>query len=161
MKNKIMTVGQIRVKVEELHKENKKVIATSGCFDIIHAGHVMYLQKAAECGDCLIVFLNSDFSVRRLKGDKRPIVSEDSRALVVAALEMVDYVGVFDEDTPCEALSIVRPDCFVKGGEYKDKHIPEEKILAANGGTVKYIDMVQGKSTTNIVERIKEIYKEG
>ena len=125
MKNKILGTDELRQVVSRLKKEGKKVVATSGCFDIIHAGHVTYLEEAAAKGDVFVLFLNSDSSVRGLKGNLRPIVPQQERAIVVAGLGCVDYVCIFDEATPCQMIDIIQPDSFIKGGDYEGKWIPE------------------------------------
>lgn len=140
----------------QFHKsKGKKVVSTSGCFDIIHAGHVTYLEEAKARGDILIVLLNSDSSVRELKGVERPIVSEKERAIVLAGLSCVDYVCIFNENTPCTMISKLQPDSFIKGGDYKGMHIPEMDVMAPYGGKVEYVSMVDGCSSTNIIEKIK------
>lgn len=155
MKNKIVNLEQLNMIVKELKKEGKIIVATSGCFDIIHAGHVIYLEKAKEKGDILVLLLNTDESVRKLKGKERPIVPENERTIVVAGLESVDYVCLFNESNPCNYLKSFKPDLFVKGDDYKGIHIPEMDILDLYGGRVEYINYINGCSTTNIVERIK------
>ena len=157
---KIINRHDLREVVKNLKKENKKVAATSGCFDILHAGHVKYLKKASQNCDCLIVFLNSDESVKQLKGDKRPIVSQDERMEVISALSCVDYVCLFSELTPCEIIEYIMPDVFFKGGDYRGKRIPEMEVLEKYGGSVEYLDFVDGCSTTNIIEKILSSYKE-
>lgn len=155
MRNKIVTLDTLAEISGELRGQGKRIAATSGCFDILHAGHVTYLEEAKAKGDILVVLLNADVSVRRLKGASRPVVPQDERAVVIAGLGCVDYVSVFGEDTPCRALSCFKPDIFVKGGEYEGMHIPELDILAAYGGRVVYADMVNGCSSTNIMEKIR------
>lgn len=155
MKSKILSLSDMARKINELKSEGKKVVSTSGCFDIVHAGHVTYLEEAKTKGDVLIVLLNSDSSVRRLKGDNRPIVNEEERATVIAGLGCVDYVCLFDESTPCEMMSKLQPDIFIKGGDYKGKHIPEMDVMSLYGGKVEYVSMIDGCSSTNIIEKIK------
>lgn len=155
MKNKILTPDEMARKICELKSEGQKVVSTSGCFDIIHAGHVTYLEEAKEKGDILVVLLNSDTSVKRLKGTERPIVSESERAIVLSGLGCVDYVCIFDESTPCEMISRLQPDSFIKGGDYKGKYIPEMDVMKPYGGKVEYVSMVDGCSSTNIIEKIK------
>lgn len=147
-------LGEILIK---LKKDRKKVVFTSGCFDILHAGHVMYLAEAKGRGDVLVVLLNSDASVKKLKGTERPIVPESERAYVVAGLESVDYVCLFDDDTPCRIIEHIKPDVVIKGGDYKGKHIPEMDTVALYGGIVEYVHLKEGWSTTNIVEKIKSL----
>jgi rfaE bifunctional protein nucleotidyltransferase chain/domain/rfaE bifunctional protein kinase chain/domain len=128
------------------------VVATGGCFDLLHPGHIETLQAARALGDCLVVCLNSDRSVRRLKGPSRPIVTEDDRAAVLSALECVDAVVVFDEDTPAEVLRALRPDLWVKGGDYAVADLPEAAVLAEWGGRAVVLPFVAGRSTTRLIE---------
>lgn len=141
---------------EVLRKGGKRVVFTNGCFDILHAGHVRYLEKARALGDCLVLGLNSDTSVRRLKGPSRPVNREEDRAEVVGALKSVDYVTVFDEPTASELIALVKPAVYAKGGDYTLDTLPEAKIVQSYGGKVAFIDLVEGRSTTNIIEKIKE-----
>ena len=129
---------------------------TNGCFDIIHAGHVRYLAEARKLGGSLIVGLNSDRSVRELKGPTRPVNHQDDRAEVLAALAAVDYVVIFDERTAESLISEVKPDIYVKGGDYCIEDIPEAKIVAANGGKTVLIPEVVGRSSSNIIKKISE-----
>ena len=135
----------------------EKIVFTNGCFDLLHVGHVTYLEKAAALGQHLIVGLNTDASVKRLKGESRPLVNENDRARVLAALACVDAVVFFDEDTPAELIKTIKPDILVKGGDYK----PDEVVGRENAGEVKIIDFEEGYSTTGIVERIAKLIKEG
>ena len=130
------------------------VVATGGCFDLLHAGHVSVLRAARSLGDCLIVALNSDASMRRLKGPYRPLVEEADRAAVLAALDAVDAVVVFDEDTPEEVLERLRPDVFAKGGDYAGRALPEEQVLRRHGGQVVVLPYVAGRSTTRLIEEV-------
>lgn len=136
--------------------KGKRIVFTNGCFDILHSGHVRYLNEAASLGDVLIVGLNSDSSVKRLKGEGRPINSQEDRAEVIKALRCVDYVVVFDDDTPYELISRIKPDVLVKGGDYKPYEVVGKDIVESNGGSVVIIPFVEGKSTTNIVNHIRE-----
>lgn len=140
---------------EVLRRGGKKIVFTNGCFDILHAGHVRYLNKARSFGDCLIVGLNLDESIHRIKGPERPINSELNRAEVLGALRSVDYVVLFGENTAEELISLVRPDVYAKGGDYTLETLPEAKIVHSYGGKVEFIDMVEGCSTTNVIEKIK------
>ena len=140
---------------EILRKGGQKVVFTNGCFDILHAGHVTYLEAAKAQGDVLVLGLNTDASVRRLKGPERPINSELDRAKVVGALKSVDYVVLFGEQTAEAVIAEVKPDIYVKGGDYTLDTLPEAKIVQSYGGKVAFIDMVEGRSTTNIVNKIK------
>ena len=134
-------------------KGTKKVVFTNGCFDILHAGHVKYLARAREFGDLLVVGLNSDASVKRLKGDERPINSQNDRACVLSGLGFVDYVVIFNEDTPLNLITKIKPDVLVKGADYKGKEVVGSEIVKE----VRLIDFVEGKSTTGIIKRIKDV----
>ncbi len=138
-----------------LRAGGQKIVFTNGCFDILHAGHVRYLTKARSYGDCLVLGLNSDASVRRLKGPSRPINSELDRAEVVGALKAVDYVVLFGEQTAETLIGKVKPAVYAKGGDYTLDTLPEAKIVQAYGGRVEFIDMVAGRSTTNVIAKIK------
>ena len=140
---------------EILRKGGQKVVFTNGCFDILHAGHVTYLEAAKAQGDVLVLGLNTDASVRRLKGPERPINSELDRAKVVGALKSVDYVVLFGEQTAEAVIAEVKPDVYVQGGDYTLDTLPEAKIVQSYGGKVAFIDMVEGRSTTNIINKIK------
>ncbi len=143
---------------EQLKKQNKKVVFTNGCFDLIHSGHVDYLVKAKEMGDVLILALNTDESIKRIKGDKRPILKQDERAFIVSNLKPVDYVTFFNEDTPAEIISELIPDVLVKGADWSIDKIIGRDIVEANGGEVKTIKFVNDQSTSNIIKIIKERY---
>lgn len=146
-------LSEIRV---ELRKHGRRVVLTNGCFDLIHVGHVRYLRAAKQLGDCLIVGVNSDESVRRLKGESRPLVSEAERAEVVAALASVDYVVLFAEDTAEQLVGRLEPDVYVKGTDYGPggKELPEWRVVARYGGQVELIPLTAGRSTSAIVETI-------
>ena len=141
---------------EILRKGGQKVVFTNGCFDILHAGHVTYLEAAKAQGDVLVLGLNTDESVRRLKGPERPINHELDRAKVVGALKSVDYVVLFGEQTAEAVIAEVKPDVYCKGGDYTLYTLPEAKIVQSYGGKVAFIDMVEGRSTTNIINKIKK-----
>lgn len=138
--------------------KGKQIVFTNGCFDLLHAGHVKYLQAARRLGDLLVMGLNSDASVRRLKGPKRPLIAEDERGHILAALDCIDYVCLFDEDTPLELITALKPHILVKGGDYTADTVVGKEIVEANGGRVELIPFVDGKSTTNIIEKILERY---
>src|SRR5574344_1552414 len=140
--------------VDEIHKFGKTVVATNGCFDILHVGHVRYLQKTKSFADYLIVLLNSDKSVKSIKGEGRPINTELDRAEVLTALNCVDFVAIFDEDSPAALLDEIKPDVYTKGADYTMETLPERDIMIKNGTKVEFIDFVQGKSTTNIINKI-------
>ena len=135
--------------------ENKTVVFTNGCFDLLHVGHVTYLKDAKKLGDILVVGLNSDESVKRLKGESRPINSQMDRALLLSALNSVDVIVIFDEDTPEKLIGEIKPDIHVKGGDYKEEDLPEAKIVKGYGGKVKIIPFLDDYSTSNIIDKIK------
>lgn len=135
-------------------RKGKKVVFTNGCFDILHIGHVKYLQEAKSCGDFLVVALNTDASVQRLKGPTRPIQDENSRAEIMAALGAVDFVTLFGEQTPEEVIKVVRPDVLVKGGDWKVDQIAGGSFVQSYGGEVRSLQFVQGHSTTSIINKI-------
>ncbi|MBV5338909.1 MAG: D-glycero-beta-D-manno-heptose-7-phosphate kinase [Deltaproteobacteria bacterium] len=136
----------------------KRIVFTNGCFDLLHAGHVKYLQKARNLGDLLVLGLNSDASVRRLKGSKRPLIDQDERAHLLAALDCIDYVVIFDEDTPLELITALKPHILAKGGDYSLDGVVGREVVEEYGGRVELITFVDGKSTTSIIERILELY---
>lgn len=144
--------------IERLKKEGKKIVFTNGCFDILHVGHTRYLKDAKKLGDVLILGLNSDESVRSLKGEKRPLVPENERADVVAALESVDYVTIFHEQTPLALIEYLKPDVLVKGGDWKKEQVVGRESVEKQGGRVIIIPEIKGSSTTNIIEKIKKVY---
>ena len=145
---------------EILHRAGQKIVFTNGCFDILHAGHVRYLEKARSFGDCLVLGLNTDASVRGNKGPSRPINSELDRAEVVGALKSVDYVVLFGEKTAETIIAKVRPDVYVKGGDYTLETLPEAKIVQSYGGRVEFVQMVAGRSTTNVIKKIEQLQKQ-
>lgn len=136
--------------------QGKKLIFTNGCFDLIHPGHLTYLYNARNLGDFLWIGLNSDGSVKRLKGENRPINPEFDRALLLVSLFFVDAVTIFEEDTPIQLLSKIKPDIHVKGGDYKAESLPEYKIVTENGGRIEILPFIDGKSSTNIINKIKK-----
>ncbi len=139
----------------QLKNADQKVVFTNGCFDLIHSGHVDYLVKAKEMGDILIVALNTDQSVRRIKGEKRPILKQEERAFIVSNLKPVDYVTFFEEDTPAEIIKDLIPDILVKGADWSIDKIVGRDVVVANGGEVKTIKFVNDQSTTKIIQLIK------
>jgi D-beta-D-heptose 7-phosphate kinase/D-beta-D-heptose 1-phosphate adenosyltransferase len=153
---KILTIEELRIEREELRRQKKRVVLTNGCFDLLHPGHVRYLQQARTLGDVLIVALNSDRSVRELKGSGRPILNENERAEVIAALGCVDYVTIFNEPTPREVIATLLPDILVKGGDWKINHIIGREEVVAAGGKVLSLHFVDGYSTTDVIERIRK-----
>ncbi len=137
----------------------RKVVFTNGCFDLLHVGHVKYLQAARQLGDLLVLGLNSDDSIKRLKGPSRPLIGEEERAHILAALNCIDYVVVFDEDTPLELITTLKPDVLVKGGDYTPDGVVGRDLVESYGGRVELIRFVDGKSTTNIINKILESYQ--
>ncbi len=138
----------------ELRKQGKTIVTTNGCFDILHVGHVRYLEETKKYADILIVALNSDKSVKSIKGEGRPINNEMDRAEVLNALKSVDYVVLFDEDSPMQLLAEIKPDVHTKGADYTVETLPEAKIILENGGRLEFIKFVEGKSTTSTIQKI-------
>jgi D-beta-D-heptose 7-phosphate kinase/D-beta-D-heptose 1-phosphate adenosyltransferase len=154
---RILNLTSLISERDALRREGRSLVFTNGCFDLLHPGHVRYLAAARALGDALVVALNSDRSVRALKGEGRPILSEGERAEVVAALEAVDYVIVFDEETPRELIAELLPDVLVKGGDWRLDQIVGRSEVEAAGGKVLSLPYVDGASTTDIIERIKNL----
>jgi D-beta-D-heptose 7-phosphate kinase/D-beta-D-heptose 1-phosphate adenosyltransferase len=155
---KILSLDQLRSERDHLRQAGRRVVFTNGCFDLIHPGHINYLQEARRLGDALIVALNSDRSVRELKGEKRPILEQNERATVMAALDCVDYVTIFDEPTPREIIAALLPDILVKGGDWGVDQIVGREEVEAAGGEVLSLPFVQGCSTSDVIERIVRRY---
>lgn len=155
----IKTLKEIKEIRQQLKDQNKKVVFTNGCFDIIHAGHVDYLSKAKALGDVMIVGLNSDSSVMRIKGSKRPILNETERGFIISNLKPVDYVVLFDEDTPKLLIEELLPDILVKGADWEIENIVGKDVVIANGGEVKTIDFVNDQSTSKIIQIIVDRFK--
>ncbi len=157
-----MSIVKSRTEILEIRKKlkegNKKVVFTNGCFDIIHAGHVDYLTKSKAMGDILIVGINSDISIRSIKGDKRPILGENERALIISSLKPVDFVTLFDEDTPKNLIETLIPDILVKGADWPIDKIVGKDVVVSNGGEVKTIEFVNNQSTSKIIETILKKY---
>ena len=147
LESKIIDISQW----EKVRNEEYNVVFTNGCFDVLHRGHVTYLAEARDLGNCLVVGLNSDASVKRLKGENRPINNENDRALLLAALSFVDYIIIFEEDTPKNLIEQVKPDILVKGGDYKIEDIVGADFVLKNGGEVLTIDFVDGYSSSKII----------
>ncbi len=141
--------------LKELRADGKTIVTTNGCFDILHVGHVRYLQKTKTFADVLIVALNSDVSVKKIKGPDRPINNENDRAEILCALACVDYVVLFDESSPENLLVEIKPDVHTKGADYTVETLPEAKAIMANGGRIEFISFVEGKSTTAVIEKMK------
>lgn len=154
---KILSLNQLTDRLALLRQRQPKpvVVFTNGCFDLVHQGHVDYLSRARDLGDLLIVGLNSDDSVRRLKGDSRPVSNETSRARVLASFAFVDYVVVFEDDTPLKLIENIVPDILVKGGDYNRDNVVGADFVEQHGGRLELLSLVPGESTTRLVERIK------
>lgn len=146
----------IKSLIDKIHAEGKTVVTTNGCFDILHVGHVRYLEKTKSFADYLIVLLNSDKSVKSIKGPTRPINNENDRAEILSALRYVDYVVLFDEDSPRNLLDEMKPDVYTKGADYNMDTLPEADIMKKNNTRVEFIEFVQGKSTTKTIEKINK-----
>ena len=151
---KLLSQFEIIDIVNKGHREGKTYVVTNGCFDILHVGHVRYLKKTKSFADYLIVLLNSDSSVKAIKGDSRPINNELDRAEILSSLSCVDYVVLFDESSPGNLLEKIRPDVYTKGADYTIETLPEREVVERNNIRVEFIDFVQGKSTTNIINKI-------
>lgn len=156
---KIVNLDQlIRIR-KRAKRDHRKVVFTNGCFDILHRGHIECLKKAKSLGDLLIVGLNSDSSVKKLKGDKRPIMPQQDRAEILASLGMVDYVCIFEEETPQKIINTLIPDVLVKGGDYKKKKIVGKEVVESHGGRVFTVKEVKAKSSKNIIRKILARYR--
>lgn len=153
--DKILSKNALLDRLKVWRREGKSIVFSNGCFDILHRGHVEYLSKAADLGDVLVIGLNTDASVKRLKGPSRPVNDEKARAVVLAALQFVDAVVFFDEDTPYNLIKCVHPDVLVKGKDYKAEDIVGYDIVTNNGGRVETIELVEGFSTTKVIEALK------
>lgn len=152
--SKLQPLAALGRMAQQKRKAGKKIVFTNGCFDILHAGHVRYLKQAKSLGDILVVALNTDASVKKLKGPKRPICSQSERAEVLSALESVDYITFFGESTPIKVIRAVKPHLLVKGGDWKKTSIVGWDFVESYGGKVKSLQFVKGKSTTNLIEKL-------
>ena len=155
-REKIVSLDEIEKISKSAREKHRTIVTSNGCFDILHSGHVEYLEGASKLGDILIIGINSDSSVKKIKGNDRPVNSERDRASIMASLGFVDYCVIFNEDTPVELLKIIKPDIHVKGGDYNADDIIEKKIVEENGGIIKILPLVQGYSTTGILERLSK-----
>ncbi len=153
---KISTQENLQSLLTYWRLKDYKIAFTNGCFDLLHKGHIEYLASAADQGDILVVGLNSDESVKRIKGDNRPVQDETSRKLTLASLKMVTVVVVFEEDTPYELIKGVKPDVLVKGADYKEEDIVGADLVKGNGGEIVTVDLTEGYSTSNIISKIKK-----
>ncbi|MEO8085280.1 MAG: D-glycero-beta-D-manno-heptose 1-phosphate adenylyltransferase [Bacteroidota bacterium] len=159
IKNKIYTPESLRLKLGEWRFRDRKIVFTNGCFDLLHLGHIDYLGKAADLGDMLIIGVNTDQSVQKLKGQNRPINNEEQRTHLLASLLFVDAVILFDEETPFDLIKIIQPDVLVKGGDYTPDKVVGADLVTANGGFVHIIPLLAGYSTTLTEEKIKNSIK--
>lgn len=155
--DKFMNLSSLKAVLVEWRKHGSKVVFTNGCFDILHAGHVDYLEQAKGLGDKLVVGLNSDSSVKSIKGETRPVTQEEARARVLAALEFVDAVVLFDEDTPYNLITEVKPDILVKGNDYAKENIIGADFVIKHGGSIHTIPLLQGFSTTILINKVKQL----
>ena len=158
---KLYTWAELKDDLDRLKQEGKTIVFTNGCFDILHVGHTRYLKDAKRLGDVLVVALNSDASVRSIKGERRPLVPEGERAEVIGSLASVDYVTLFDELTPLELIGHLRPDILVKGGDWTEDRVVGRDLVSSWGGRVVIVPETQGASTTNILEKVLAVYRNG
>ena len=152
----VADVGRLAGRLDFYRQQGRKVVFTNGCFDILHRGHITYLNRAKALGDVLIVGVNSDAGIQRLKGPDRPINTLEDRVQVLAALSCIDHLIGFEEDTPCNLIRALRPNVFVKGGDYTRERLPEAPLVEELGGVVHILPFVQDRSTTRIIERIQQ-----
>lgn len=156
---KIKNLSEIKEISETLKREGKIIVFTNGCFEILHPGHIQLLETAKSFGDVLIVGINSDESVKKIKGEKKLIFDEKSRLKIISSLECVDYTVLFDENTPENLIKTIKPHIHIKGGDYKEEDLPEAKIIKSYGGKIIIVPLVEGFSTTNIINKILTLYK--
>ena len=154
IQNKILSLDELLSSLKIERENNKKIVFTNGCFDILHRGHIEYLAQAADLADIMVIGLNTDNSVSRIKGPDRPLQDEISRAVSMAAIQYIDYVVLFDEETPLNLIENIKPDVLVKGSDYKIEDIVGYDVLMKYGGQIRTIDFVEGYSTTKIVDKI-------
>jgi D-beta-D-heptose 7-phosphate kinase/D-beta-D-heptose 1-phosphate adenosyltransferase len=159
LKEKIKTKEDLHRIVEDLKKKGKRIVFTNGCFDLLHLGHIRYLEKAKFLGDILVVGVNSDRSVQSLKGPERPILPEEERAEILSGLECVDYITLFDEPTPLELISSLQPHILVKGGDWAKETTVGREVVERSGGEVVILPFVEGSSTSNLIETILKRYE--
>jgi len=156
LKTKLKPLEIIKSETQALQQQGKKIVFTNGCFDILHAGHVDIFQQARNLGDALVVAVNSDISIKKIKGEKRPVVPESQRMQVLAALEAIDYVVIFEEEDPLMIIEELQPDILVKGGDWPIETIIGREIVEKKGGKILSIPLMEGISTTNIIEEVKK-----
>jgi rfaE bifunctional protein nucleotidyltransferase chain/domain len=157
VRKKIIPAGELDYLIAYWRFREFKIVFTNGCFDVIHRGHIEYLAKARDLGDILVVGLNTDDSVKKLKGDGRPIQDQESRSLILASLSFVSHVILFEEDTPYELIKKIQPDILIKGGDYKPEEIVGYDIVKKKGGTVKVISHIDGLSSSSVIQKLKDI----
>ncbi|MBN2175985.1 MAG: D-glycero-beta-D-manno-heptose 1-phosphate adenylyltransferase [Bacteroidales bacterium] len=155
IESRVLEISKLKNLLAVWRFKSQKIVFTNGCFDILHLGHIDYLSKAKDLGDILIIGVNSDNSIRRIKGTNRPITDEMSRATILAALHFVDAVVMFEEDTPYNLIEIIKPDILVKGGDYKPEEIVGADIVVKNDGKIEVIPFLEGYSTSKIIDKIK------
>lgn len=155
---KIKNPGDLKVEVDRARAQGMRIVFTNGCFDILHAGHIRYLWRARELGDRLIVAVNSDRSVRAIKGTERPVLPQEARSEILAAVGFVDWVVIFDEDDPLKLIETLVPDVLVKGGDWSEERIIGADVVKRSGGKVFVIPFVEGFSTTKVIEKIRDIF---
>ncbi len=155
----VISFSKIGALASSLRKKKRRIVFTNGCFDIIHAGHIKYLEKAKALGDVLIVGINSDSSVRKIKGPRKPVVRQGDRAAIVAALKPVDYVSIFNDTTPIKLIKAIKPDVLVKGADWRLNSIVGGDFVRSYGGRVKAVSLVKGRSTSNLIRKIVDIFK--
>ncbi|MCD6539443.1 MAG: D-glycero-beta-D-manno-heptose 1-phosphate adenylyltransferase [Candidatus Omnitrophica bacterium] len=159
MVSKVIKVSKLAHLVKTLKKKKKKIVFTNGCFDLIHPGHIKLLSSAKKQGEVLILGLNSDSSIRKIKGEKRPILKEKERIEILSAITYIDYIVVFKEETPFKLVKIIKPDVLVKGGDWEEKDIVGADLVKKQGGKIVRIRLKKGYSTTTLIEKIKKIYE--
>lgn len=155
-RNKILALSTLKKNIASLRRQGKSIAFTNGCFDILHYGHVSYLQSVKKNNRILIIGLNSDSSIRKIKGPQRPIIAEKQRAYVLAALECIDFVSIFKEETPLKLIQAIRPDVLIKGADWKGKGVVGGDFVKSYGGKVEYVEYISQFSTTKIIESIKK-----
>ena len=154
--SKIYTLSDLKIQTDKWKEKGDKIVFTNGCFDLLHRGHVEILANTADLGDRLVIGLNSDVSIQELKGKNRPIIDENSRAILIASLQFVDAIVLFSEETPEKLIETINPNILAKGGDYKVTEIAGHKVVLENGGEVILVPFIDGFSTTNIVDKIKK-----
>lgn len=159
MKSKIKSINSLVKIVHRLKKKDKKIVFTNGCFDLLHTGHIRYLKKAKKLGDVLIVGINSDNSIKRLKGDGRPIVSQNDRAELLSEFSFVDFITIFKENTPLNIIKKILPDVLVKGSDWKKNNIVGSDVVCNGGGSVVTVPLLKDHSTSNIIQKVGKLWK--